>query len=110
MRLPVGRTSRLTATAAVAALALGACGRLNRVATINQVTTTSGSSVAAELDRQLAQHGLSSAHATCTKAVVQQVDARNACTLTGAGKEKVVRFSFSSNDGHIQVASVEETQ
>jgi hypothetical protein len=97
---------RLGAVAAIGLLALAGCGRLNRAATINQVTTTPGATAAAALQQQLARHGLPGARVTCTKALIVNVGTTNSCSLTGAGKNGTVRFTFSSSHGGIDPASV----
>jgi hypothetical protein len=106
MKPRVGRASRLAATAAIATLALAGCGRLNRSATINQVTTTSGAAVATALAHHLAAHGVSAPHVTCTKTVIVNVGVNALCRLNGAGQNKLVEFSFSSTGGSISAASV----
>ena len=97
---------RLVLGSLLAAVALAGCGRLNRAATINQVTTTSGAAAASALARQLASHGLSGAHVSCVKTLIVNVGTENACTLTGAGKNGTVRFTFSSSHGAIDPGSV----
>jgi amino acid transporter len=94
------------AAVAVVALALAGCGRLNRAATINQVTTTPGAAAATALEQKLASQGLSGAQVTCAKAMIVNVGTSNSCTVTHAGKSKTVRFTFSSSDGAIASTSV----
>ncbi len=106
MMPPARRASRLVVTAAIAGLALAGCGRLNRSATINQVTTTSGAAVATALAHQLAHQGLAGAHVSCTKAVIVNVGVNALCQVSGAGHSKLVEFSFSSAGGRISAASV----
>ncbi len=106
MTFRMRRSGRLAAALALAGLALSGCGRLNRTATINQVTTTSGSVVAAALAQQLADRGLSVARVTCARVVIVDVDSHVACTATRAGKNTIVRFSFSSLNGQIKASSV----
>ncbi len=106
MTFRVLRSGQLAAAMALAGLALAGCGRLTRTATINQVTTTSGSVVAAAVAQQLADHGLSGARVTCAKAVIVDVDSHVACTATIAGKSRLVRFSFNSPNGQIKASSV----
>lgn len=107
MRGRARRSAQLAVVLTLAGFTLGGCGRLNRTATINQVTTTSGSVVAAALSHQLADHGHSGAHVTCAKAVIVEVDAHVICTVTGAGTDKIVTFSFSSHHRQVRAASVE---
>jgi hypothetical protein len=87
-------------------LALAGCGRLNRTATINQVTRTPGAATAAALEQELASHGMSGAHVTCARTMIVRVGVTNSCTVTGAGKSKTVRFTYSSKHGAIKSASV----
>jgi hypothetical protein len=98
--------ARLGAVAAIGLLALAGCGRLNRAATINQVTTTSGARAAAALQQQLANHGLSGARVTCAHRLIVNVGTTTSCVLTGAGNKSTVRFTFSSTNGVIDPASV----
>jgi hypothetical protein len=56
---------------------------LNRVATINQVTTTQGATTAAALQHQLASHGLLDAHVTCAKTMIVNGGTTTSCELTG---------------------------
>jgi hypothetical protein len=88
----------------IALPALAACGRLNRVATLNQ--STSGAAVAAALRQQLARQGFPSTRVTCGKTVIVNVGTRTSCQLAGAGPQGTVRFTFSSSDGAIDPASV----
>jgi Domain of unknown function (DUF4333) len=106
MKAPALTATRLCALAAIAMLAFTGCGRLNRAATINQVTTTSGAAAAAALEQQLASHGLPGAHVTCSKTMIVNVGTTTSCNLTGAGKSATVRFTFSSKHGGIDSASV----
>jgi outer membrane murein-binding lipoprotein Lpp len=100
-------SARLGVLAAIGVLALAGCGRLNRSATINQVTVTSGARTAAALQQQLAaDHGLPGAHVTCAKRLIVNVGTTTSCELTGAGKYSKVRFTFSSSHGRIDTASV----
>jgi hypothetical protein len=91
---------------AVVLLALASCGRLTRVATINQTTQTPGAAAATALQQQLAKQGLSNARVTCAKSMVVNVGTRTSCTLSGAEGKGTVRFTFSSTDGTIDPASV----
>jgi hypothetical protein len=100
------RPIRLSGLAAIGLLALAGCGRLNRSATINQVTTTPGAPAAATLERQLASHGMSGAHVTCAKTMIVNIGTTTSCNLTGAGRDSTVRFTFSSSPGRIDTASV----
>lgn len=100
-------STRLGVLAAIGVLALAGCGRLNRSATINQVTVTSGATTAVALQQQLAaNHGLPGAHVTCAKRMVVNVGTTTSCDLTGAGKYSVVRFTFSTSHGRIDTGSV----
>jgi hypothetical protein len=98
--------ARRGALVAITLLALAGCGRLNRTATINQVTTTPGATAAAALEQQLASHGLSGAHVTCAKKLIVNVGTTASCILTGAGNNRAVRFTFTSSHGAIDSASV----
>jgi hypothetical protein len=99
--------SRLAVTAAIAGVALAGCGRLNRAATINQVTTTSGAAVATVLAHQLAaHHALTGAQVSCSKTVIVNVGVNALCHVSGAGHSKLVRFTFSSKSGRISATSV----
>ena len=106
-RLSAGRlrAGRLGALAVIGLVVLAGCGRLNRAATINQVTTTSGAAAAAALEQQLASHGLPGARVTCAKSLIVNVGTTTACNLTGAGGKRAVRFTFSSSNGAIDPAS-----
>ena len=106
MRPLARRASRLAITAAMAALALAGCGRLNRSATINQVTTTSGAAVATGLAHQLASHGVANAHVSCARTLIVHVGVNTLCHVSGAGKSTLVEFSFSSAGGSISATSV----
>jgi hypothetical protein len=98
---------RLRAAALVIGLlALAGCGRLNRAATINQVTLTPGAPAATALQQQLAQKGFPNARVSCAKSLIVNVGTRTACSLSGAGTNSTVRFTFSSSDGAIDLASV----
>jgi hypothetical protein len=103
------RRARLGAVTAVAVLALTGCGRLNRASTINQVTTTPGATAAAALEQQLGSHGLSGTHVSCAKSMIVNVGTNNSCTVTGAGKNGTVRFTFRSAHGAIDPSSVKKT-
>ena len=107
-RLSAGRlrAGRLGALAVIGLVVLAGCGRLNRAATINQVTTTSGAAAAAALQQQLASHGLPGARVTCAKSLIVNVGTTTSCNLTGAGGKRAVRFTFSSSNGAIDPASV----
>jgi hypothetical protein len=94
-----------TAAALGAILALAGCGRLNRVATINQVTTTPGAATAAGLQQQLASQ-FPNARVTCSHSMIVRVGTRTACNITGAGTNRTVRFTFSNTHGAIDPASV----
>jgi hypothetical protein len=90
----------------IAVLALAGCGRLNRAATINQVTRAPGAATEVALQQQLAKQGLPSARVTCAKHMIVNVGTRTSCVLTGAGTKSIVRFTFSGSDGAIDPASV----
>jgi hypothetical protein len=100
------RASRLAVTAAITGVALAGCGRLNRAATMNQVTTTHGAAVATVLAHQLAHHGLSGVQVSCTKAMIVNVGVNALCQVSGAGHSKLVEFKFNSTSGHVSVTSV----
>ena len=87
-------------------LALAACGRLNRTATLNQVHLTSGAATAAALEQQLAKLGHPSVHVSCSKTVIVEAGAATSCTVTGAGPKGIVRFTFRNPSGAIDPASV----
>jgi hypothetical protein len=106
VKAPAPRRIRLGCLAAIGLFALAGCGRLNRAATINQVTTTPGAAAAATLQQHLASNGLSGAHVTCAKALVVNIGTTTSCDLTGAGKKTTVRFTFRSSHGTIDTASV----
>jgi hypothetical protein len=99
-------TGRLGALAVIGLLVLAGCGRLNRAATINQVTTTSGAAAAAALEHQMASRGLPGARVTCAKSLIVNVGTTTSCNLTGAGGKRTVRFTFSFSNGAIDPASV----
>jgi hypothetical protein len=109
MRASILSMCRLGAVAAIGVVALTGCGRLNRTATINQVTTTSGATTAAALKQQLASHGVPGAHVTCAKTLIVNVGTTTSCNLTGAGKNRTIRFTFSNSHGGIATASVTPT-
>lgn len=90
----------------VVLLALAGCGRLNRTATINQTTQTSGAATAAALQQQLAKQGFPAAHVSCTKNMIVNVGTRTGCALTGVSAKGTVRFTFSSSHGDIDPSSV----
>jgi hypothetical protein len=90
----------------VAALALAGCGRLNRTATINQVTLVPGPVTAAALQQQLAKQSVPNARVTCAKNMIVNVGTRTACTLAGAGTKDIVTFTFTTKHGAIDPASV----
>ena len=96
----------LAALSAIAVLALAGCGRLTRTATINQVTTTSGAAAALALQQHLASHGMSAARVTCAKRLIVNVGTTTSCGVTGAGGANTVRFTFSSSQGNLDLASV----
>jgi hypothetical protein len=87
-------------------LAFVACGRLNRAATINQVSETPGAAAATALQQQLAKQGFPNARVSCAKTMIVNVGTRTSCNLTGAGSNGTVRFTFSGSDGAIDLASV----
>jgi hypothetical protein len=91
---------------AILLLVLAGCGRLNRAATINQTTQTSGAATAIALQQQLATQGFPKAQVTCAKTLIVNVGTRTSCNLTGAGAKGTVRFTFSSSHGAIDPASV----
>jgi len=89
---------------AIALLVLAGCGTVNRVATLNYQTP--GTTVATNLQKQLAAKGFPSAKVSCAKTLVVNVGATAKCTVTGAGTSKTVKFSFTNPTGKIKVSSV----
>jgi hypothetical protein len=90
----------------IALLALAGCGRLNRAATLNQTTQTSGVVAAATLQKQLIKQGQPRARVTCAKTMIVNVGTRTSCLLTGVGANGAVRFTFLNSHGLIDPASV----
>jgi hypothetical protein len=100
------RTSLVRAGLVLAGLlALAGCGRLNRAATINQTTQTSGTKTAAALQQQLAQQ-FPNAHVSCANGMIVNVGTLTSCALTGAEGKSRVRFTFRNSSGEIAPASV----
>ena len=96
------RASLLAVTVlAGAVLALAGCGRLTRVATINQTNLTPGAKVEALLEQQLAKQGVSSPQVTCAKHLIIHVGVSATCSLAGAGSKTLVRFTFANSQGDI---------
>jgi PBP1b-binding outer membrane lipoprotein LpoB len=91
---------------AIAALALAGCGRLNRTATLNEVTQTPGAAAAVTVQQQLATHGYPNAKVTCAKTLIVNVGTTTTCSLTGAGTNKIVRFTLNHKNGEIKLSSV----
>jgi hypothetical protein len=89
----------------VVLVAIAGCGRLNRAATINQVTTTPGATAAAALQQQLAKQ-FPNAQVNCAHSMIVNVRTRTSCKLTGAEGKGTVRFTFSNSHGAIDPASV----
>jgi hypothetical protein len=100
--------SSLLAAILIAAgvLALAGCGRLTRVATINQTTQTPGAKVEAMLEQQLAKQGISSPQVTCAKHLIINVGTTTTCALSGAEGKRLVAFTFSDKNGSVKLASV----
>ena len=92
----------------VGLLALAGCGRLNRAATINQTTHTSGATTAAALQQQLSKQ-FPNAHVTCATRMIVNVGTRTGCALTGAEGKSTVRFIFRDSNGAIDPSSVQPT-
>ena len=90
----------------VTALALAGCGRLNRTATLNQVTQTPGAAAAATVQRRLATHGYPNANVSCADTLIVNVGTTTTCSLTGAGTHKLVRFTFTHKNGEVRLSSV----
>jgi hypothetical protein len=80
------------------------CASSNRVGTLNP--ETSGSKVAAMLQKQLAVKGFPGAKVTCAKTLVVNVGGIETCRLTGAGPNSTVRFTFKNYSGTIAPSSV----
>jgi hypothetical protein len=100
------RTHLLRAVLVLAGLlAVAGCGRLNRAATINQTTQTSGTKTAAALQEKLAQQ-FPNAHVSCANGMIVNVGTLTSCALTGAEGRSTVRFTFKNTDGEIDPASV----
>ena len=89
----------------LAVIPLAGCGKLNRAATINQATQTSGETTAAALQQQLASQ-FPNAHVSCSKSMIVNVGTRTSCALTGAEGKGTVRFTFRNSSGAIDPASV----
>jgi len=104
MRPPLLRASLVL----VGLLALAGCGRLNRAATINQTTHTSGATTAAALQQQLSKQ-FPNAHVTCATRMIVNVGTRTGCALTGAEGKSTVRFIFRDSNGAIDPSSVQPT-
>jgi hypothetical protein len=98
----------LTIVALAAIVTIAGCGRLNRAATINQVTTTPGAAIAATLQQHLADE-FPNARVTCAHSMIVRVGTRTACNVTEAGANRTVRFTFSTTHGAIDPASVKAT-
>jgi hypothetical protein len=99
------RTTLLGATVLVAAaLALAGCGRLTRVATINQTTQTPGAAAEAALEQRLTSLGVSNPHVSCARHLIVNVGTRTTCTL--AGTKHLVSFTFTNSHGDIKLVSV----
>ena len=92
----------------VGLLALAGCGRLNRAATINQTTHTSGATTAVALQQQLSKQ-FPNAHVTCATRMIVNVGTRTGCALTGAEGKSTVRFIFRDSNGAIDPSSVQPT-
>src|SRR6516162_9093955 len=93
---------------AILLLVLAGCGRLNRAATINQTTHTSGATTAAALQQQLSKQ-FPNAHVTCATRMIVNVGTRTGCALTGAEGKSTVRFIFRDSNGAIDPSSVQPT-
>jgi hypothetical protein len=91
---------------ALTVVALAGCGRLTRVATINQTTQTPGAAAEATLEQQLVRLGVVSPRVTCAKNLIVNVGATATCGLSGAGSKTLVRFRFANSHGDIKLASV----
>jgi hypothetical protein len=89
-------------------LVIAGCGRLTRVATINQVTQTAGAAAALVLQQHLAQQ-YPRAHVTCAHKLIVNVGTRTSCNVTDAGTNRTVRFTFTSTHGAIDPNSITAT-
>jgi hypothetical protein len=100
--------SGLLATTVIAAavLALAGCGRLNRVATINQVTQSPGANAEATLQQQLAKQGVSNPQVTCARNLIVNVGTTTTCKLTGVEGKRLVAFRFADKHGTVKLTSV----
>jgi len=92
--------------AAAGVVALAACTGPTRVATLNNATHVSGSSAASELQQELAKQGHPNVTVTCAKSIIVYVGPAVSCTLSGAGTNHAVRFTFKTLDGRISLPSV----
>jgi hypothetical protein len=101
----MSRRVYLTIVVSAAIVTLAECGRLNRAATINQVTTTPGAATAAAFRQKLAEE-FPDARVTCSDSMVVRVGTRTACNITDAGANRTVGFTYSSTHGAIDAASV----
>jgi hypothetical protein len=87
-------------------LTLTGCGRLNRTATLNQTKHTSGAAAETALQQQLAKQGFPGAEVNCAKSLIVNVGTSTTCAVTGAGTNRLVRFTFSNSSGEIKLTSV----
>jgi hypothetical protein len=91
---------------ALTVVALAGCGRLTRVATINQVTKTPGAQAEATLEQQLAKLGVSNPQVTCARNLIVNVGTTTTCKLTGAEGKRLVAFRFADKHGAVKLTSV----
>jgi hypothetical protein len=90
----------------VAILALTGCGRLTRIAMINQTAQTSGVSTASAIQQQLVKQGYANPRVSCAKTMIVNVGTQTTCEVAGVGTNKTVRFTFSRSNGAVDPGSV----
>ena len=101
-----GRRAWAGCVAAFAVLALAACGETTRIATLNNTSHVSGSSLASSLQRELAKRGYPNATVSCAHSIIVYIGPAVSCTLSGAGSRSIVHFTFKTLDGEISLTSV----
>jgi hypothetical protein len=104
----VSRVNRVGASglAILSVAVLAACTGPTRVATLNNATRISGTRVQSALQQELARQGHPNAMVTCARSIVVNVGPAVSCTVTGAGANQTVHFTFKTLDGVISVSSV----
>ena len=85
---------------------LAACTGPTRVATLNDATQVPGARAQSTLHQQLAKQGHPDVTVRCAKSIVVYVGPAVSCTLSGAGANHTVRFTFKTLDGAISVSSI----